>query len=366
MLQNFSITSKDGFSIWFDKRYKKEYYITQLEICKTKFVFDKGNKFNSIKLIENFSNEFNEEKNIYYSSSNMISPFEENYGMFLINFLNADFSTFESSYLTFFCFYGFQLLNEFKSDIPSAHSFNNEQEFKCAYEDIFYNCKKKLKDFQNVIRLCVNYSYNLKRNNHYKNSTYLEKFISYSISKNLFKYTTNMNVYFNINYAYKINDITSTKITPLIVKEKINDRVINTSESNIYNSNYISNLVYLSLYEIASNSNVCIGICKNCGKYFVSYRKTSDKYCRITYSENEIMCKDIGIQATYKRKQKNNPCLELYRKTYQKKLMYAKRSEDSIVKQQFEDWKISAKKKVKEFNYGTIKDFELIKWLNDS
>ena len=363
MLQNFSITSKDGFSIWFDKKYKKEYYITQLEMCKIKFYSEKGAKFNSIKLVENYSSEFNEEKTIYYSSSNMASPFEESYGMFLINFLNADFSTFDSAYLTFFCFYGFQLMKEFKSDISSAHSFKSEQEFKCTYEDIFYGCKKKLENFQNIIKQCVNYSYNLKRNDNNKDYAYLEKFISYSISKNLFKYTTNLNVYFNINYAYKINDILATKITPKVVKSKIEDRIINPTESNIYNSKYISNLVYLSLYEIASSSNACIGICKNCGKYFVSYKKSPDKYCKITYYENQTICKDIGIQTAYKKKQKNNPCLKLYRKTYQKKLMYAKRSEDEIIKQEFNDWKILTRKKVKDFNNSILTENELTNWL---
>ncbi len=366
MLRELNFSPKNSFYIWFDKKYKKEYYIAQLSMCKTKFVKEKDNKFNSIKLIKSYSNKFNEEKTIYYSSSDIINPFEENYGMFLINFLNADFSSFESAYLTYFCFYGLELLTEFCNNIPKVRAFNSEQDFKNTYKDIFNQSQLKLKELQNTIRLCVNYTYNLKRQDKYKNASYLTKFIAYSINKNLFRYTTNINVYYNINYAYKINDIKVTNITPLAVKDKIDERIINPTESNIYNSNYISNLVYLSLNEIATNPNVSIGICKNCGKYFISYKRSPEKYCRITYSENEEICKDIGIQATYKKKQKDNPCLSLYRKTYQKKLMYAKRSSNENAKHEFDDWKKLAKEKVKDFNNRIISENELINWLKNS
>lgn len=366
MLNEFNFSQKNGFYIWFDKKYKKEYYITKVEMCKTKFIKDQSNKYNSIKLLEGYSHEFNEEKNIYYSSSDILYPFEENYGMFLINFINADFSLFENAYLTFFCFYGMSLLEGFYSDVPKSIFFKSEQDFKKNYEKIYNESKIKLRKLQDTIKLCVNYTYNLKKQDKYQDLPYITKFISYSIRKNLFKYTTNINVYYNTNYAYKINDVVASHITPVSVKEIINDRIINPSESNIYNSKYISNLVYLSLNEIATNPNVSIGICKNCGKYFISYQKTPEKYCRITYSENEEICKDIGIQNSYKKKQNDNPCLALYRKTYQKKLMYAKRSEDEIVKQKFNKWKILAKEKVKAFNNGNITSKELTEWLKST
>lgn len=358
---NFSI--KNGFYIWFDKKHKKEYYITQLPMCKIKFVKDTDNKYNSIKLIKGYSNHFDNKDDIYYASSDLISPFEENYGMFLINFLNADLSTFESAYFTFFCFYGIKLLEEFSDNIPDIRTFGSEQDFKNTYEDIFYACKKKLKEFQNLIRLCINYTYNLKGSDDYTNSPYHTKFISYSISKNLFKYMANVNMHFNINYAYKTNDIITKDISPLKVKEMVNNGTIALYESPIYNSKCLSNLVYLSLYEIATNLAVSIGICKNCSKYFISYYKSPGTYCRITYAENDEICKDIGIQISYKKKQADNACLKLYRKTYQKKLMYAKRSGDEVVKQNFDEWKKVARNKVKDFENGVISEEELTKWL---
>ena len=364
MLKQPNFLHKNGFYIWFDKKHKKEYYITQLPMCKIKFVKDIDNKYNSIKLINGYSNHFDKEEDIYYVSADLMNPFEENYGMFLINFLNADFSTFESAYLTFFCFYGMKLLEEFTDNVPNIRTFRSELDFKTTYESIFYECNKKLKKFQNLIQKCVDYSYNLKENNKYLNSTSNTKFISYSINKNLFIYMQNINMHFNINYAYNAKDISSKEISPLSVKEKIDNKVIGLYESPIYNSKYLSSLIYLSLYEIATNTAVSVGICKNCNKYFISYCKSAGTYCRITYAENDEICKDTGVQIAYKKKQAENACLKLYRQTYQKKLMFAKRSGDENVKRKFTEWKLLAREKVKNFENKTISENELIEWLN--
>lgn len=363
MLKDFKINSQDGFFIWFDRKYKKEYYVTQLEMCKTRFIKEKNSKYNSIKLEEGYSKEFNSNKPVYYSSSDILSPFEENYGMFLINFLNADFSNFATAYLTFFSFYGIRLLEEYSGKLPSSRSFKSELEYKEFYEEIFYKVRMNIKRLQNTIRRSVNYSYNLKGITEYKNSSAISKFITYSIKNNLFKYSENINIYYNVNYAYNINEISIRKVNPNDVTHKIENKTINPTESNIFNSNYISNLIYVCLNEIVTNTKVSIGICKNCGKYFISYQKKPEKYCKITYSENDEICKNIGIQIAYKKKQKDNPCLILYRKTYQKKLMYAKRSGNEKVKESFKEWKLQAKQKVKDFNNGILKDDDLIDWL---
>ncbi len=52
----------------------------------------------------------------------------------------------------------------------------------------------------------------------------------------------------------------------------------------------------------------------------------------------------------YIRKKESNLCLKLYRKTYKKNLMYAKHSEDEVVKQEFNEGKKLAKNKVKDCN----------------
>ena len=104
MLGENNIPVKDSFNIWFNKEKRKEFYTTSVVLYKTTFNHVANNKFSSIilKLDEHVGE-------IYFTSANFNSPFEEKYGTLLVKFLNANFSSFETAYNTFFCFYGFSI-----------------------------------------------------------------------------------------------------------------------------------------------------------------------------------------------------------------------------------------------------------------
>lgn len=183
---------------------------------KTTFNHNKHNRFPNI-LFDNANND----KKIHFSSSTLLEPFEESYGTFLIKFLNANFASFESSYRTFFCFYGFSILSEFDKSIPLLKSFKTENEFIKTYQPIFNRIKPKLKKLQYLIRQCVDYMFNLNNNSVDRNYTPLEKCLSYSIFNNLFKYSTNIEVYYYQQFAHDIYHIASQSITPKIVREHL-------------------------------------------------------------------------------------------------------------------------------------------------
>ena len=108
MLRKDNIPVKNCFNFWFNREKRKEFYTTSISLYKTTFNHNKNNRFPNI-LFDNANND----KEIHFSSSTLLEPFEESYGTFLIKFLNANFASFESSYRTFFCFYGFSILSEF-------------------------------------------------------------------------------------------------------------------------------------------------------------------------------------------------------------------------------------------------------------
>ena len=198
MLRKNNIPVKDCFNFWFNREKRKEFYTTSISLYKTTFNHNKNNKFANI-LFDNANN-----KEIYFSSSTLLEPFEESYGTFLIKFLNADFASFETSYRTFFCFYGFSILSEFYASIPSLKFFKTEDEFIETYQPIFNKVKSKLRKLQYLIKQCVDYMYNLNNNSIDKNYTPLEKYLSYSIFNNLFKYSTNIEVYYYQQFAHDI------------------------------------------------------------------------------------------------------------------------------------------------------------------
>ena len=94
--------------------------------------------------------------------------------------------------------------------------------------------------------------------------------------------------------------------------------------------------MYISLFEIATNKNVKIKICKNCGKYFIPLKNT-EKYCDIVYCKDEVTCKKIGANNSYSKKRNTIEGIRIYRNNYQRRLMQVKRSNDEQVKKAFEN-----------------------------
>ncbi len=358
MLRENNIPLKNSFNIWFNREKRKEFYTTSIIMYKTTFNHKYNNRFPNIILKSEQS-----EQQFYFTSSNFKEPFEENYGTFLIRFINADFSSFEASYLTFFCFYGFSLLQEFCKDIPNSQSYKTENDFLKTYEPIFTRIKPKLKELQYLIKRCVDYMYNLNDNLKDKNYSPFEKYLTYTILNNVFKYSTNIEVFYFQLFAHDTLNIASQSITPKIVREHLENDIININDSAVFHTDYLSNILYVSLAEVASNKTVKIKVCKNCGRYFIPIKNT-EKYCDLTYYQNETICKIIGANNSYTKKRKSVEGIKFYRNNYQRRLMQAKRSEDALVKLAFENWKQLAKAKIKAFNNNEISEDQLIEWIN--
>lgn len=357
MLRENNIPVKNSFNIWFNREKRKEFYTTTVIMYKTTFNHNYNNRFPNILLKSN-----NTSKEIYFTSSNFREPFEENYGTFIIRFINADFSSFVTAYLTFFCFYGFSILKEFYKDIPNPQLYKTENDFIKTYEPIFIRIKPKLKELQYLIKRCIDYMYNLNNNSKDKSYSPFEKYLTYTISNNVFKYSTNIEVFYFQLFAHDTLNIASQSITPKIVREHLENGIININDSAVFHTTYLSNILYVSLSEIASNETIKIKICKNCGKYFIPIKNT-EKYCDITYYKNESTCKLIGANNSYTKKRKSVEGIKFYRNNYQRRLMQAKRSDDEQVKQSFENWKQLAKSKIKEFNNSEISSEELLEWM---
>ncbi|MFQ9501372.1 MAG: DUF6076 domain-containing protein [Clostridia bacterium] len=357
MLRENNIPVKNSFNIWFNREKRKEFYTTSIILYKTAFNHNPNNKFSDIILKTNKAT-----NEIYFTSANFNAPFEESYGTLLIKFLNANFSSFETAYDTFFCFYGFSILEEFYKNIPKAQLFKSEEDFFNTYEPIFINIKRKLKELQYLMKRCIDYMYNLNNNLEDKNYSSFEKYLTYVIKNNLFRYSINIDVFYFQQFAHDTLNIAVESITPKIVREHLENGIIDVNDSPVFHACNLSNILYVSLSEIASNKDIKIKTCKNCGKYFIPIKNT-EKYCDIAYYENERTCKMVGATNSYTKKRKSVEGIKFYRNNYQRRLMQAKRSDNEQVKLAFENWKQLAKAKIKEFNNNEISAEELLEWM---
>ena len=123
----------EDFYIWFNIKEKEEYYSTPLYLYNVlRKDTDKENDEEKtrdetrvyLKLEKDISKtKLNRKKEIIKHPSTIYIHYAESIGMLLINFLNADFSSFASAYNTFFYAYGFELIKEY---VPYIYSKNDE------------------------------------------------------------------------------------------------------------------------------------------------------------------------------------------------------------------------------------------------
>ena len=207
--------------------------------------------------------------------------------------------------------------------------------------------------------------YNLNNNLEDKKYSPFEKYLTYVIKKNLFRYSTNIDVFYFQQFAHDTLNIAVESITPKIVREYLENAIIDINDGPVFHTSYLSNILYVSLLEIASNKDIKIKTCKNCGKYFIPIKNT-EKYCDVSYYQNEKTCKTIGAINSYTKKRRSVEGIKFYRNNYQRRLMQAKRSNDEQVKLTFENWKQLAKLKIKEFNNNNISENELFEWMKEN
>ena len=217
-----------GFGIWFNKKEKSEYYVTPLyfhRIKKVKYIY---NNFDTIKLTNNIKR-----SSIFRNNTDYFNPYTERYGRFFINFLNADFSTYKTAYNTFFAFYGIELLKEYSKSLILKYSYTTKEDFYKDLEKLFNGCKENILDLQNQFKECVNYTYNLKDNND-SEYTCMERFISFVLRNDLYKYSTNTQLFFNNLSGYKVELSRLSNSKPSEIRKKIKNNEISPKTSNIY------------------------------------------------------------------------------------------------------------------------------------
>ena len=358
-----------GFYIWFDKKHKKEYYSMPITLYKAKIHKSKEPNCSYITYSENYLPKVTPKRNkagfiknaLNLKLLDLYAPYEERYGMFLINFLNAKFDTFHRAYRDFFHAYSLDLIdNNHKLKLE----YENENDFKKTAESIFSKSQPLLIPLQAKFRNCIDYIYNLNGNEDDKEFEPYIKFQVYSLKYNMNNYTKNTEVVFNSLSIFK-NDFITVKLDEL--NQNINNGKINLQDGVKYKSEYLSNICFTVLNELISN-NITIKTCKNCGRYFIPVNRHAEVYCDLPKTNGEKLCRELGARATYTKNIQEVEGLLTYRRTYQKRLMELSRNPNATEeeKESFNVWKKSAQAKIKDFKSGKIDETTLNTWMQEN
>ena len=357
-----NIQHNEDFYIWFSREEKKEYYSTPLYFYKASFDMDYDNHIRKV-----FWSEKDKTDRGLKHPATLYFPFVDKLGLFLLRFINADLSTYETAYKDFFYAYGFEILKDVDQnyDFKLKGNYGNDESYLKETKKIYENLKEQLIDIQENIKDAVNYIYNIENKEELKNFTYEQRYAVYLIKRKgkLYLYKKNDNV-IEDSYSNKYNDFTNISDQELL--KGLQEQSMLISMANTHKSNDISSICYVILEELSKIENYPIKKCQNCGMYFIPVKKVDEIYCDYLKEDGKT-CREKGAMATYNKKIKDNEdAYAEYRKIYLQKHRYMLRhkKEKNTVKE-FDNWKAEAKLKLKLLKQGKLTEKEVNKWLAD-
>ena len=348
----------DGFYMWFSG--DKEYYVSALWQYYTKIIDKKGEL--SIKLEKDITGVRASNKKVKFVIPFIDKPLSNKIGTLLLDFLNADFSTFESAYNTFFYKYGFSLIID---EYMKQCSERKENE---VYTMMFVEFSKHtffFSEWQRIYKKFINYVYGFEEyaDNEANQCSKLSKFEAYAImddaicrdSKNIEIRSDN---YFERHYL--TNDVKSVEeLTKLI--ENNDSRFVS---NDVYFFDDLGKAIFMDFKMLAQNDEIVVKKCKNCGRYFEPINRQAEVYCSYPNLDGSPTCKEKGAGETYRKNLKEVEGLLIYRRTYQKRIMEVSRNkEDKKLKTSFDNWKKKAQEKIKAYKDNKISETDLNTWM---
>lgn len=311
------------------------------------------NEKNNSEIVVNYPIKFDKKTMKFVIDSNYKITFQQ-LGNFLADFLNANFDEY-TDFLDFFTKYSLSLLNYNKLKKVFKSGCCTENEFRDFILDLQNKNRNLLNKLQEQTDMVLDYCL-LNPSNRAKEYKALERlYVLRRISPNLTILNENKSAYYSINLFSSYPGTSEKDIYDFLAKKK--NKVV---EYDLILPYDISSIIYKSICSILKE-NIYLKSCKNCNRYFIATNK-SYNYCEnIAPGEQKKTCRNIGRRATFENAKENDPVLDLYYKTYNRKSMMKSRNPD-IAKyvNDFNKFKETGKKKVSQYknNKLSYEDFE--------
>ena len=352
----------DDFYIWFSKEKREEYYSTPLYFYKADYKLDYDNRLRYVywKETEGTNKGLKHPASIYF-------PYAEKLGLFLLRFLNADLSSYDTAYKNFFFAYGFEILKDIDENykFELKGSYGNDETYLKETKTIFDNLQYKLIHIQEQLLDAVNYIYNTENLKELKSYSSNERYAVYLIKQkgSLYSYAKNDYI-IKDSYANKKKEL--EKYSEKNLLDNLKNKSMFISMQDTHKSDDISSICYAILEELSKTTNNPIKKCQNCGMYFIPNSRLDEIYCDYP-KENGKTCREQGAMLSYQNRLKEKSAYGEYRKLYQQKFtLVNKNKQDTKLKEDFEIWKKQAKEIMAKLKHGELTEDKVYKWIMKS
>lgn len=354
---------KDSISMIFDPHHNVENYYTTLFLHKSKIILAEEDNEYSHQV------ELDLEQNA--KKDKMVKQmFNKDYGSYLLTFLNADFSSPENAYKTFFVYYGLEGLNyidEIKEKYPIEYTtrYVSTKKFLDYYNKAFDLVNIDYIKFQNDIKKTVDFVFDLHGNTSSLDVDKHSKFKAYSAVVDLMEqFSSQIRLGIVKSLPRKLpSKMTTKQVEELaydIANKKVDDVV-----GYVYESSSHFSLAYIALNNLIQNSKRSISVCQNCGRYYLQY-SGKEVYCELPNADGSPSCKSYASRKAYDNKIVEDVAELAYKREYQRRITQVYRANElkkPIMRKEYNSWKAKARKQLKLYRENRITKEEFCDWI---
>lgn len=354
---------KDSISMIFDPHHNVENYYTTLFLHKSKITLAEEDNEYSHQV------ELDLEQNA--KKDKMVKQmFNKDYGSYLLTFLNADFSSVENAYNTFFVYYGLEGLNyidEIKEKYPIEYTtrYVSTKKFLDYYNKAFDLVNIDYIKFQNDIKKTVDFVFDLHGNTSSLDVDKHSKFKAYSAVVDLMEqFSSQIRLGIVKSLPRKLpSKMTTKQVEELaydIANKKVDDVV-----GYVYESSSHFSLAYIALNNLIQNSKRSISVCQNCGRYYLQY-SGKEVYCELPNADGSPSCKSYASRKAYDNKIVEDVAELAYKREYQRRITQVYRANElkkPIMRKEYNSWKAKARKQLKLYRENRITKEEFCDWI---
>lgn len=357
---------KDSISMILDPAGDVENYNTTIFLHKSKIeLAEEDNEF-SKHIVLDLDKKNKNEKILKFMCN-------QKYGTFLLDFLNADFSTAENAYNTFFVYYGIEgigSLDDIKRKYPIEYStrYISTKKFLDYYSKVYELVSIDYIKYQSDLRKTVDFVFDLHENKSTKNIDKYSKFMAYCTAINLTgqiisQVRLGMGRSLEKELPREMNAKQLEKLALDIANKKIRNVVV-----YVYESTSFFALAYIALNDLIQNTKRNISICQNCGRYYLQY-SGKEIYCELPNQDGSPTCKSYASRKAYDIKIVEDSAELAYKREYQRRMTKVYRASEvlkPVMRIDFNSWKDKARKQLKLYRENKITADELCNWLEEN